>query len=183
MAERPPNWQNWGPARRRRWRQANRPTTTAPTTPPESAPSGPYEGGLPLSGMFEYGRRGLEDAYAGSLASIAAQRGQVMPMMNLRLARLATDEARARELASANLGSRNLYGSGVGNEVLQELAASFDRPRQDLSIEAARLLSELAQAEGEAGLGYTQGMTELLLQLAAQQATNPSLAAPRRRRR
>lgn len=163
-----PDWQGTGP----------RPLGPNPSIPP---PPGPAS--LPLSSVFESGRRGLEDSYAGSLAQIQAQRGQVQPMLDLNLARLGSNQTEDRNTTAANLGERGIYGNGVGGQVMHDVDIGYDRQRQDMALETARILDALAQQEGEAGLGYSQGITELLLQQAASQATEPSLAAPRRRRR
>lgn len=147
-----------------------------------NVPPPPGPASLPLSSAYEAGRRGLEDQYAGGLAGINFQRGQIQPMMNLSLSRLGTNETEDRNHTLANLGSRNIAGPGVGQQVINDVASSYDRQRQDMSLEAARAYQQLAQQEADLGLGYNQGLTELLLQLAKDQATNPSLAAPRRRR-
>ena len=146
-------------------------------------PGPPGPAGLPLSSAFEAGRRGLEDAYAGSLGSINAQRGQVQPMLDLNLARLGTNEGESLYQTSADLGGRGIYGPGVGEQVMGDVRSGYDRQRQDMALETARVLNELSQAESETGLGYNQGLTELYLQLAEQNASDPSLATPRRRRR
>jgi hypothetical protein len=104
-------------------------------------------------------------------------------MLDLNLSRLGTNEGESLYQTSADLGSRNIAGPGVGEQVMGDVRSGYDRQRQDMAIDTASLFDQLAQAEAEAGLGYNQGLTELLMQLAEQNASDPSLATPRRRRR
>lgn len=140
-------------------------------------------GGLPLTGSFEAGRRGLEDTLSSRLADINAQRGQVKPMTDLSLARLGTFEGQDIDTSSADLGARGIFGPGVGNQVLQDVRAGYDRQRQDLALEVSQMLADLARAESEAQLGYTSGLADLNIDLANQQAVRPMLQAPSRRGR
>lgn len=141
-------------------------TSTTPT---------PTPGGLPLDGRFEAGRRVLDDTLNSSLGQVNYQRGLIAPQMNLQLTRLNTDQGLANRRLSESMADRGVLNSGLTTQNRIELSTGFDRTRQDYGQSAAEQYSLLAQQEQEARLAYARGLQDLILQIAAAQASSPYL--------
>lgn len=134
--------------------------------------------GLPLNPMFEEVRRVLEDNLQRALAQIEAERQLLQPQADVTLARLATEQARESGLLDERMIGRGILRSGIRDIEQNWLSTLYDRRRQDIAFALARALQELASREGEARLAYNQGLMDLMLRIAAQEAANPSLAIP-----
>lgn len=133
---------------------------------------------MPLDPYLEQGRRGLEDMLQASLAQINASRGMIDPQLQLQLARLRTNEGIDNRGLNEAMVGRGIYNSGVTTVNRNELTTQYDRQRQDMGAAAAAQYGQLSNAEAQARLQYQQGLQELLLQVAAMQAQNPSLGLP-----
>jgi hypothetical protein len=108
------------------------------------------------------------------------------------MSRLETDQGYDTRFLYNDLADRGVYDSTFTPYLRQrDIEIPYGRERQDINIEAARQLSDIAAQQGEAQLTYNQGLTDIYGGLAGRQVQNPSLAVPggqfagrgRRRRR
>lgn len=134
--------------------------------------------GIPLSGAMEQGRRSLEDQLASSLAQLGYSWDQIAPMMNVLMSRLQTEQAQARQALREDYAGRGVFQGGVAPAAEFETDTQFSRERQNAAMDAQEQYTQVANQAQEAYQAYTQGLYELLLQLAAMQAQNPSPTAP-----
>ncbi len=155
---------------------ANDPYYTAPQYGTKQNP--PKNMGMPLDPMFEQQRRGLDDSLSASLAGISSQRSMIDPRMQQDLARMGTDQSWNTGLMNESEVGRGMYDSSIRGMDATNLNTQYDRMRQDLANQSAEQYSLLAQDEGNAYLGYNQGLMELLLQSAEGSASDPYSPMP-----
>lgn len=134
--------------------------------------------GLPLSGQFEAGKRGLDDELTATLAAISGMRPQIESQGQLGLARLDTDFGRDFADLQDSLIGRGIFQSGIRVADEAELGNLYERQRQDLTFGVGASLADLANQEAQTRLGHQQGLQELMLQLAQSEAANPYSSAP-----
>lgn len=135
--------------------------------------------GLPLSGDYEAGARGLNDELTQTLVALAGLKPQIQSQGQLGMERLSTDFGRDLDDLRERLIGRGIFHSGIRQQDEFELGNLYDRQKQDLAFQVESQLGDLANQEARARLGYNQGLQELALQTANQQAAmGPYSAAP-----
>lgn len=139
----------------------------------------PAELGLPLSPEFEAGRRALEDELSGTLASIATSREELMSMVELVKARLATDLADEKRMIDEQMNARGIFDSGVRTRDTNRAQFQSDRTLVDVGLDAAGKLNQLAASESGARSSYLKGLAELLMNAARNSATDENAPTPR----
>lgn len=135
--------------------------------------------GLPLSPEFEAARRALEDNLAAELAAIGVARAEIPALVELVTQRLATDQAEVERRTNEAANARGVYNSTIRTDDLGDVRAGFDRNRQDFAFDVARMFGELSQRESGARGDYNRSLSELLLALAQDQATDDRTVVPR----
>lgn len=138
----------------------------------------PPDLGLPLSPQFEAARRLLEDDLARTLGEIGVQRDQIGLLLNVTKQRLSTEQTRDQRSLKESLAERGIFDSSHLGTEMGTLNLGYDRRRQDLAFDASRQVSDLARAEAGAHNVYSNGLMELLLALANQQAQDPAAPVP-----
>ena len=152
---------------------------TAPPFPGASfTPAGDYFAGVPLTGEMEAGRRILEDQLAGTLSQLGYSWDQIGAIMNVLLARMNTEQGYARQAVNEDFAARGVYGSGGRLETRHLTDLDYQRQRQDLAFDAQNQYTDISNQASEAYQAYTQGLMELLLQIAAMQTANPGITVP-----
>ena len=146
-----------------------------PGTPPGGTPAAGGIG-LPLSGAYEQGQRGLQDALSGRLMGIAAQRDQIGPALGLFQQRMGTDQTKDQNSLNTSLADRGVFDSGIRETDTAELVRGYDRARQDALTGAAREYADLDTQAGEALNEFNRELQDLLLQLGGDFAQNPTPA-------
>lgn len=185
--QRPPRWGNWGPARRARWKRNNLAPNPALTRgPDQTRVPGAYPGPnfMPHMPAYEAGLRGLEDQYSYGMKQLQNQWNLVEPQAGLQTARLATNQGFDTERLKEQLAERQILAgegqmSGVYNQLFnRDIEIPYGRAGQDISQWAGEQYSNLSSQMGELGLGYNQGMLELILSNAADAAANLPMNVP-----
>lgn len=148
------------------------------TTRGRSATPAPQALGLPLSPEFEQGRRALEDELAGTLANLGVAREDLVRTVELVKARIATDLAEEKRQVDESSNARGIYNSGIRTRNRDRAQFYTDRKSQDVGMEAARALREMAAQESGARSSYFKGLAELLMDVARNAATDRNSAVP-----
>lgn len=139
--------------------------------------------GLPMSPEFEAAHRALDDALAQQLMAIGVQRDQIPAMLAQMNARMNTDQGFDLKATDEADNARGLYNSGIRQQDRGEVNLGYDRQRQDVAQSTGQQYSQLASQESQAQSDYQKQLSDLMIQLAKQQASNPNLATPNRGRR
>ena len=135
--------------------------------------------GLPLSGAYEAGARALNDELTQALAAYAGLRPQIQSQGRLGMERIQTDLGRDLDDLRDRLIGRGIYNSGIRTQDEAELGNLYERQQQDLAFGVQAQLGDLANQEAQSRLGYQSGLTDLMLQVAQQEAAlGPYSAAP-----
>lgn len=138
-----------------------------------------HQFGLPLSGAYEEGVRGLNDELTQALAAFAGLKPQIQSQGRLGMERLKTDFGRDMDDLRENLIGRGIYHSGIRLDDERELGNLYERQQQDLAFGVQSQLADLANQEAQARLGHERGLQELMLDIANQEAQlGPYSAAP-----
>jgi hypothetical protein len=159
--------------------------TTVVGEVPGGAPGGDVVGvqqfldAMPLDPRFEAIRRALEANLQAELAGVNPAREALGAEKNVALARMATDEERAKRAAMENLAARGLATSPIAGVPLGELATEAARNRQDLAAAIAEALGGISQAEAGAYGDYQAGLAEALLQSGQESALSQYTPTPR----
>ena len=143
------------------------------------APSNAPQNFLPMTPQAEAGQRSLEDNLAAQLAQIGVARDQIPAYLALMSGRAGTDQTYATQGFNSAMADRGIYDSGVTPYLKQrDIGIPYGRQAQDLGLSAAGQYSDLAAQQGQAYLGYDQGLTNLLLQRALQVSQQMPLSLP-----
>lgn len=186
----PKNFDKWKPKRQRRYIRKNAgpgntqsPPPAASTEPQPTANFPEYQQPkadfLPMTPQFEAGRRGLDDEYSGAMMGLINQRDLIRPQLDLGLARMGTDQKYSNAGLDEALVERGMFDSG-SNAYLRnrDIDIPYGRQRQDMGMGASQAYSDIASQMSQAGLGYSQGMHELMLNRAADSAADMPMNVP-----
>lgn len=134
---------------------------------------------LPMTPQFEAGRRGLDDQYQANKMNIINQRDLVMPQYQQAKARLDTNKGYDTSRLNENVNERGLYDSGIRSQLMtRDVNLPYGRQFSDLATNAAAQMAGYNTQLADADLAYNQGMAELLLNRAADSASNIPMNVP-----
>jgi hypothetical protein len=132
-----------------------------------------------MTPQFEAGRRGLDDEYSSAMMGLINQRDLIQPQMQLGLSRLGTDQGYANTSLDESLTERGMFNSGTNPYLrTRDIDIPYGRQRQDMAIGASSAYGDIASQMSQAGLGYSQGLHELLLNRAADSAATMPMNVP-----
>lgn len=134
--------------------------------------------GLPLTGAYEQGMRGLQDQLARDLSQLGIAWDQIPAVVNLVTQRLGTQQGLQSQQLAEQANARGIYGSGIQQRDQGLLNAGFDRQRQDLAFDTAQQYQQLSNQMAEAYQGFDQELRELMLEIAQQQALDRPMTLP-----
>lgn len=134
---------------------------------------------LPQTPGYAAGLKNLTDQYHSTLANIGAQRAGLGSAYNQQFARMGTDVQLGRRGLNNAMAGRNMYNSSA-RQVLdrEQIQTPYSRSLQDMNQQMDSAYGQLSQAEQSALLGYNQGLTDLLLQRAADAANSMPYGLP-----
>lgn len=164
------------------------PPTTPPDQPTGAVPVFDYNGmlknaktwalaqnsGMPLSGPYEAAQRNAEDTLSSSLNQLQTQWSQLAPANNVFLQRLASQQGVDQASTKEDLVGRGIYDSSITPYTLGQVNAGYDRQRQDQAFQMAGQYGDLSAQTGGVLQDYERSIMDALLQLAADQAANPT---------
>lgn len=133
---------------------------------------------LPLDPQFEAQRRLLEDQLQASLSPLRAAHDQVLASNGLQQARLDTNQGVDTDSLLNSLAARGIFGSGIQNHDMGQLATDYLRQNQDLANATAGSLGDIASQRSAARLAYNQGLQEALLASAQRSNADKYAVAP-----
>lgn len=136
---------------------------------PPGSEARPPQSGLPLSGELEAYRRAAEDNLAASLARVGIQRDQIPAMTNLIIQRLRTDENETNDAIAEASNARGVRG----RRDFDRAELGFSRQRQDIALDVASQLADLADQESGAHSKYLKDLAEGILNYGRDLAQDP----------